>query len=159
MWVRALESRDTLCVPSVRGGLQWQAGALPAGMCAYAWGNNIFNNPGITYSKGHRMDQEKRDDDPNSLARSKRYTSGIFRRLGDVRGPRSRCPSLDTCFMYCSTLQLKAAARLTVRVCMWGCRHTVESRASSGKRSAGRERRRAAGLNAQALGAFGRHAE
>lgn len=74
-----------------------------AGMCAYAWGNNIFNNPGITYSKGHRMDQEKRDNDPNSLARSKRYTSGIFRRLGDVRGPRICCLTLDTCSIHCST--------------------------------------------------------
>ena len=59
---------------------------LPAaGMCVYAWGNNIFNNPGISYNKAHRSDQEARDDDPNSLTRSKRYTSGIFRRLGDVR--------------------------------------------------------------------------
>ena len=159
MWVRALESCDALCVPSVLGGLQSQAGALPAGMCAYAWGNNIFNNPGITYSKGHRMDQEKRDDDPNSLARSKRYTSGIFRRLGDVRGPRSRYPSLYACHVYCSSLQVKAAARLTVRVCVWGCRHMAESRASSGKWRAGRERRHAAGLSAQVLGAFGQHAE
>ena len=54
-------------------------------MCVYAWGNNIFNNPGISYSKAHRSDQEARDDDPNSLQRSKRYTSGIFRRLGLVR--------------------------------------------------------------------------
>lgn len=54
-------------------------------MCVYAWGNNIFNNPGISYNKAHRSDQEARDDDPNSLQRSKRYTSGIFRRLGDVR--------------------------------------------------------------------------
>ncbi|KAK9835039.1 hypothetical protein WJX81_006298 [Elliptochloris bilobata] len=59
--------------------------ALGVGMCAYAWGNNIFNNPGISYNKAHRSDQEARDDDPHSLSRSKRYTSGIFRRLGDVR--------------------------------------------------------------------------
>lgn len=61
------------------------------GMCAYAWGNNIFNNPGITYSKQHRMDQEARDDDPHSLKRSKRYTSGIFRKLGDVRAFQAFC--------------------------------------------------------------------
>ncbi len=89
--------------PAVMEGCSGKLAPSTAGMCAYAWGNNIFNNPGITYSKGHRMDQEKRDDDPNSLARSKRYTSGIFRRLGDVRGPRICCLTLDTCSIHCST--------------------------------------------------------
>ena len=101
-------------------------------MCVYAWGNNIFNNPGISYNKAHRADQEARDDDPNSLARSKRYTSGIFRRLGDVRACFPRGTGCLTVLLegpqvrrVCACCEAERrqrqspACKLTERQCRW----------------------------------------